>query len=204
MPTRTRTADTEQDYRVRSAQMAEAVNTAAGRKLGPIALAKAVMARKLGPSAVRQFRAALIFTMTEAALYKPERAALLGTAINMLRTWKSQQESDGVPKTSQWKQKKDVESDTTRIRHAALATTSENAELLVAVLDCGELTGARFVEWPTATFRSSTVPGYCWELTFTNGKRGNNRSHGEIRTLRWKELPDDLVATARWKTHWPH
>lgn len=190
----TRTPETEQNYRVRSAQIAEAENTAAGRQLGPIGLVKAVMARKLGPSSVRQFRSALVFTMTEAALYKPERAALLNTAITMLRSWKSLQDSDGAPKTSQWKQKNDVESDTARIRHAARATTSLNAELLVAVLDCGELTGARFVEWPSATFGPSTVPGYAWELTFANGKHGNDRSHGKSRTLRWKKLSNDLVS----------
>ena len=190
----TRTPDTEQAYRVRAAQIAEAENAAAGRKLHPIELAKVVMARKLRPSTVRQFRAALIFTMTDAARRKPERAASLNVAIALLRGWTSQGGTGGAPQTSQWKQKNNVEDDMPRICHAVLATTSENAETLVAALDSAGLTGARFVEWPTAKFGPSKVAGYAWELTLGNGKNGNARSHGETRTLRWASLPDELVA----------
>jgi hypothetical protein len=190
----TRTSRTEQAYRERARRIAEKENAAAGRKLSPVELTEAVIKRTLRPASVRQVRAALIFTMTEAAEIEPGRAESLNAAIALLRGWVSRKGAGGAPQTSQWKQKNDVEDDMSRICHAVLATTSENAETLVAALDSGELTGARFVEWPTAKFGPSTVPGYAWELTLVNGKNGNGRSHGEMRTLRWESLPDHLVS----------
>lgn len=132
--------------------------------------------------------------MTAAAKLQPERAATLNAAIALLRNWRSKRGAAPGLRTSQWKQKSDLADDLARIRHRALAGLSENADKLVAVLECGELTGARFVEWPTAIFGPSTTEGYAWELTFANGKCGNDRAHGEFRTLRWTELPDHYVS----------
>jgi hypothetical protein len=190
----TRTSKTEQAYRDRARQIAEAENAAARRKLSPVELVKAVMKRTLRAASRRQIRAALIFTMTEAAAIDPERAVGLNAAIALLRAWSSQESEEGAPRTSGWKQKNNVEDDTRRICHALLATTSENAVTLVAALNSTELTGVRFVEWPTAKFEPSSVPGYAFELTIGNGKGGNGRSHGETRTLLWKSLSDDLVS----------
>lgn len=190
----TRTEKTKQEYRDRARQIAVAENAAARRKLSPVELVRAVMKRKLRPSSRRQIRAALVFTMTEVAAMEPEQAASLNAAIALLHAWPSQEDGEGATRTSQWKQKNKVEKDTTRICHAVLATTSENATTLVAVLNVTELTGVRFVEWPTAKFGPSSVPGYAFELTIGNGKRGNGRSHGETRTLLWKSLPNGLVS----------
>jgi hypothetical protein len=189
----TRTDKTKQDYRDRARQIALTENTAARRTLSPVELVRAVMKRKLRSSSRRQFRAALVFAMTEAAEMQPERAASLNAAIALLRAWHSQKDGDGTTRTSQWKQKNGVEKDTPRICHALLAGTSMNAKALVALLNSTELTGVRFVEWPTATFGPSSVPGYAYELTIGNGKQGNGRSHGETRTLLWKELPDSFI-----------
>jgi hypothetical protein len=189
----TRTEKTKQDYRDRARQIAVAENKKAGRTLSPIELVRAVMKRKLRPSSRRQIRAALDFTMTEAAAMEPGRAAGLNAAIALLREWPSQKGGDGMTNTSQWKQKNGVEKDMPRICHALLATVSENAKALVALLNSTELTGVRFVEWPTAKFGPSSVPGYAYELTIANGKQGNGRSHGETRTLLWKALSGGFV-----------
>jgi hypothetical protein len=135
--------------------------------------------------------------MTAAAELQPEHAIALNAAIALLRDWRAKCSVQGGTtgrRTSQWKQKNGVADDLLRIRHRALSTLSENAEKLVAYLDCGELTGARFVEWPTAMFGPSTTEGYAWELTLVNGKNSNGRAHGETRTLRWSELPDHSVS----------
>jgi hypothetical protein len=189
----TQTEKTKQDYRDRARQIAIAENAAAGHKLSPIELVRAVMKRKLRPSSCRQIRAALVFTMTEAAAMEPQQAANLNAAIALLREWRSQKDAGGTTRTSQWKQKSKVEKDTPRICHAVLATASENARALVALLNSTELTGVRFVEWPTAKFGPSSVPGYAYELTIGNGKQGNGRSHGETRTQLWKALPDGFA-----------
>jgi len=189
----TRKAKTERNYLDRTRRMAQAEEKAAGRKLGPVEFAKAMMARDLSPSSIRQYRSALIFSMTAAAKLQPERAAALNAAITLLRDWRAQG-STAAKRTSQWKQKNDVADDLVRIRHRALSTRSENADKLVALLDCGELTGARFVEWPTAVFGPSTTAGYAWELVLVNGKNSNGRAHGEARTLRWTELPNHFVS----------
>jgi hypothetical protein len=189
----TRRPKTEKLYLDRARRIAQAEEKAAGRKLDPIELVKAVMANSLRPASIRQYRSALVFAMTEAAKLQPERAAILNAAIDLLRDWRS----DGgttIKRTSAWKQKTGVAEDLVRIRHRALASGSENADKLVAALDCIELTGARFVEWSTAVFGPSTTAGYAWELVLVNGKYGNGRAHGETRTLRWTELPDHCVS----------
>jgi hypothetical protein len=188
----TRKAKTEKNYLDRARRIAQAEEKAAGRKLAPAELARAVMARDLQPASVRQYRSALTFSMTAAARLQPEHAGALNAAIALLRDWRAQGGTT-AKRTSQWKQKADVADDLVRIRHRVLSTISENADKLVAVLDCGELTGARFVEWPTAIFRPSTTAGYAWELVLVNGKNSNGRAHGKTRTLRWTELPDHFV-----------
>jgi len=200
----TRSLNTEQNYRERSARTAETENRKAGRKLSPVELVKALMQRNLQPSSIRQYRAAMTFTMTEAATIQPENAASLNAAIALLSTWGSQEETRSKPgsqketkrkpQTSQSKQKEGVERDLRRVRHAVLATESEHAEPLVALLNSGALTGVRFVEWPTATFGPSAKPGFAWELTVANGKLSNDRGHGPARTLRWAFLPSYLVS----------
>ncbi|UVO26947.1 hypothetical protein [Bradyrhizobium arachidis] len=190
----TRDPKTEQDYRERTRRIAETENKKAGRKLTPVELVKAVMQRDLQPTSIRQIRAAMIFTMTEAAERQPENAADLNAAIALLRTWVSQNDTQGEPRTSQCKQKVGVENDLSRVCHAALATTSEYARPLVAALNSGTLTGVRFAEWPTAEFGPSAAPGYAWELIVVNGKHSNGRAHGETRALRWEFLPPHLVS----------
>lgn len=93
-----RSLATEQNYRMRAMRIAEAENAAAGRRLSPIGLAHSVMARKLSPSAVRLYRNALVFTMTDAARCKPEHAASLTAAIAILRRWRSEPRSEVKPK----------------------------------------------------------------------------------------------------------
>ena len=61
------------------------------------------------------------------------------------------------------------------------------------------LAAARLNEWPSATFGPSEVIGFAWEMQLINGKHTNGRAHGESRTLRWKELPDELVCAM---TNW--
>jgi hypothetical protein len=94
-------------------------------------------------------------------------------------------------RTSQRKQKGIDNLD--RICHAALATMSPNRQALVAYLQAGTLAGARFSEWPTAKFGPSEVTGFKFKLTLGNGKQGNGRAHGEVRTLLWEDLPADQV-----------
>ncbi|RXH10133.1 hypothetical protein [Bradyrhizobium guangzhouense] len=195
----TRTPETEQNYRERAARTAETEKNKAGRRLSPVELVTSVMQRNLQPSSIRQMRTALMFTMDEAAAIKPEYAAALNAAITLLGTWGAQaQGTVGLPQTSQHKQKEDVERDLWRVCKAVLATDSEHAKPLVAALNSGALTGLRFVEWPTAKFRPSTVPGYAWELLVANGKSSNDRGHGPERTLRWAFLPDYLVALMKY------
>ncbi|MBB4366764.1 type II secretory pathway component PulJ [Bradyrhizobium sp. CIR18] len=189
----TRNAKTVKNYRDRARRIAQTEEKTAGRKLAPLELVTVVMMKDLRPASIRQYRAALTFTMNEGVRLRPEHAADLNAAITLLSGWRSRGSTADL-RTSQWKKKADVADDLVRIRHHALATTSENADKLVAALDCGELTGARFVEWPTAIFGPSTTEGYAWELVLTNGKNSNGRTHGETRTLRWTELPDHLVS----------
>jgi integrase len=102
-------------------------------------------------------------------------------------------------RTSQQKQKGIDDDDVVRVCHATLATRSPHAKYLADALLAGSLTGARLVEWPIATFRESSVPGFAWELMLVNGKQGNGRAHGETRTLRWRTLPDHFASSMqRW------
>jgi integrase len=194
----TRTERTEQKYRERAEQIARAANAEAGRILSPLQLANAVRARQLAPSSYRQMRAALIFTMGEAAAMRPDEAPRLQSAIDLLRQPRPLPDNanaadDGRLRTSQAKQITGVERDIDRICHAVLAGTSPNADALVAYLKSGMLTGGRISEWAAAQFGPSTVPGFAWELTFENGKLGNQRGHGPTRTMRWTSLPSELV-----------
>jgi integrase len=190
----TRSERTEQNYRERAEQIAKSANAEAGCILSPLQLAEAVRARKLAPSSFRQIRAALLFTMAEAAKMRPHEAPKLQAAIDLLRRARPRpDDDDGELRTSQMKQKADVERDMERICYAVLAGTSPHAVSFVACVKSGLLAGARISEWPSATFRASAVPGFAWELTFQNGKYGNGRGHGPTRTLRWKSLPDELV-----------
>ncbi|MGM4903445.1 hypothetical protein AB8B21_31490 [Tardiphaga sp. 866_E4_N2_1] len=194
-----RKSETETGYLERARQIAETEEKAAGRKLSPEELVRAVMARNLAPASIRQYRSAMVFAMTQGAKRHPQRAVALHAAIVLLRAWRCESGTTGKrPRTSQWKQKVDVSDDLVRIRYHVRSTVSENADKLVALLDCGELTGARFVEWPKAKFGPSTLAGYAWELVLVNGKNSNGRSHGETRTLRWTELPDQLVSQVKY------
>ena len=193
----TRTPRTEQAYRERARQVAEAANAAAGRKLTAVELVQALSTRKLAPASFRQVRAALVFTMGELMLRNPAQAKELNAAIALLREARPKKLSDGVLRTSASKQKTAVEADLKRVCHAALATDTDNAEILVALLECGQLSGARLVEWPSAEFGPSDAAGFAWQLTLVNGKHGNGRAHGHCRTLRWQTLPAALVVRMR-------
>lgn len=124
----TRSEKTERRYRERAAQIAEAENKAAGRRLSPLELAKAVRARAVRPSSFRQMRASLVFSMEQsAALQGPERAAELKAAIALLQQPRpksaDEDEDGGGPlQTSAQKQRNGIEKDIERICHAALAT----------------------------------------------------------------------------------
>lgn len=197
----TRTSETEQAYRMRAKQIAEAAGNAAGHPVSPTELAQSLLARRteLSPSSFRQNRAALRFMMNEIAEEQPQWAPKFRAAIALLKEISPGKKVQGVLRTSQQKQKHLDERDLDRICHGALASTSPNASMLVDCLTVGSLTGARLVEWPSARFCASSEPEYAWELTFENGKNSNGRAHGELRTLRWKWLPSELVSqTQAW------
>lgn len=197
----TLTPGTKENYRTRAKQLAEAANEAAGRVLSPTELAEAVVKRRaeLSPSSFRQYRTAMKFTMKEAAERRPDLAEQLHAAIALLDNAPPHPgaKNEEVLRTSQQKQKAGLDDDLKRICHAALATKSPQAQRLAGCLVTGSLAGARFVEWPTATFGRSTFPSFAWELTLVNGKQGNGRAHGETRVLRWQSLPEHLVSAMR-------
>lgn len=195
----TRTEKTEDAYRKRAAQLANAAAKKADRRLSPTELAQNLIARRpeLAPSTFRQNRAAITFMMNEVALNQPALDPQTRAAIAILKDVESvERPDDGVPRTSAQKQKR-LDDDLDRIRHGALATTSPNASALVDCLTVGSLTGARLVEWPTAKFGPCSDPDYAWQLTLVNGKHSNGRAHGETRVLRWEWLPEDLVAQTK-------
>lgn len=197
----TRTDKTEDAYRRRAAQLANAATKKAGRRVSPTELAQSLIARRpeLAPSTFRQNRAAVTFLMNEVAKDQPALDPQTRAVIALLKDVESVDRHDeGVPRTSAQKQKR-LDDDLDRISHFALATTSPNASTLVDCLTVGSLTGARLVEWPSAKFGPSDHPDYAWQLMLTNGKRGNGRAHGETRVLRWEWLPEELVSqTQAW------
>ncbi|MDA9490997.1 hypothetical protein [Bradyrhizobium sp. CCBAU 11361] len=195
----TRNEKTEDAYRKRAAQLANAAKKKAGRRVSPTELAQNLIARRpeLAPSTFRQNRAAITFMMNEVAKDQPTLGPETRAVIAMLKDVESvDRPDDGVPRTSARKQKR-LDDDLDRICHGALATTSPNASTLVDCLTVGSLTGARLVEWPTAKFGGSDDPDYAWQLTLVNGKQGNGRAHGETRVLRWEWLPEELVAQTK-------
>lgn len=195
----TRTEKTEDAYRKRAAQLANAAAKKADRRLSPTELAKNLIARRsdLAPSTFRQNRAAITFMMNEVALNQPALDPQTRAAIAILKDVESvDRPDDGVPRTSAQKLKR-LDDDLDRICHGALATTSPNASALVDCLTVGSLTGARLVEWPSAKFGPSDDPDYSWQLVLVNGKQGNGRAHGERRVLRWEWLPEELVTRTK-------
>jgi hypothetical protein len=189
---------TEQSYRVRASQLVLAAgHKAGGRAQSPAGLASYLLGRRAGLAAPswRQYRAALVFTMNEAAVRCPEGAADFASAIAMLQN-ATPVKPDQQPtlRTSQQKQKNVNDCVFERVVHGILATSSPNAETLVDHQVATVISAVRSSEWPTAEFNRCAVDRFAWELTIVNGKNSNGRAHGHIRTLRWTWLADEHVA----------
>jgi integrase len=87
--------------------------------------------------------------------------------------------------------------DLERTRAAAHAANHKNSDNLGDFLESSTLTGARPCEWPNARLQPSTVAGFKWELLINCAKGGNGRRHSPRRTLRWIDLPPDLLTILR-------
>src|SRR6478609_9339683 len=92
MPTLTKR--TAQRYRERAEQILNAANDAAGKKLSPMQLAFAIRSHDLAASSFRQAKAALTFTMEEAARLRPDEAPKLQAAIDLLKRPRSGDKPD--------------------------------------------------------------------------------------------------------------
>jgi integrase len=141
----------------------------------------------------RQVRASACFGMKDDAERNPQRAPAINAAIAKLKAAAPERDSDLPPRTSSTKAKGLTDADLDRICHAALASRSPNSEKLVLYLPAATLCGLRPCEWPGAIFRRSKAAGFEWELIVRNAKNSNDRSTGEMRTLRWPELADNQV-----------
>lgn len=189
MPTRSPATDAR--YRNRARQLEAAASRVAGREASPLEVAKYVMARTdLDDDSFRQYRVSLTTRWKEIAKQFPEKHSNYDPAIALMKTKreKPKDEAKKPLRTSQRKKKKGIEDELDRICLTVLATRSPNRQALAAYLKAGILAGARFCEWPTAKFCASQQPGFKFQLTFANGKRGNGRAHGERRTLLWEDL----------------
>jgi hypothetical protein len=193
---RTRRPATDSNYRSRARQNERAAARTADRELSPVEVAEWLIARNdLTGNSFRQMRSSLRETWKEDKKLFPDHEVQYNTAIKLLEEGKRPQSAQTKElRTSQCKQKGIDPEDLKRICHATRAGRSPNALELISCLHAGMLTGARFVEWPTAKFGPSQVAGFAHELIFENGKQGNGRSHGSTRTLRWESLHPKLVS----------
>jgi hypothetical protein len=141
----------------------------------------------------RQVRNAAIFGMKKDAKRNPQRAPAIYAAIAILQAATLERDTDLPPQTSSTKAKRFTEADLDRVCFAALASRSPNGKNLVRYLRASTLCGCRPCEWPDAILRKSELAGFQWELIVRNAKQTNDRSTGEVRTLRWPELSDEQV-----------
>lgn len=139
----------------------------------------------------RQNRAAMKEGLQDEVASEPGRATQIKRAIERLDQTRPAPSKARAPKTSAKKAKRFAIGDMTRIHHAALASASPNAQVLADILLATSVAGLRPIEWRSATFGPSSVPGFAWEMTVLNAKRNAVRAHGEFRTLRWTGL--DLI-----------
>jgi integrase len=193
----TRTPKTDAAYRNRAGQIERAAAGAANRELSRVEVAEWLLGRHdLSANSFRQMRRSLSATWAEDKAKCPERGSEYDAAIALLHERKCPRPAARTNKlrTSQLKQKGLSVEDFERICHAVRAGRSPNAIALTAYLHSAMLAGVRFVEWPTAKFGPSQTRGFRYELILENGKQGNERAHGPIRTLRWHDLPEDLVS----------
>jgi integrase len=197
----TRTAKTDAAYARRYRQLSTAARSDAAAADGtpPPFTANAfvdwLLAKRSGyrSNSWRQVRAAACFGMKEDAERNPQRAPAISAAIAKLVAAAPERGMDLPSRTSSTKAKRFPEGDLDRTCFAALASRSPNGGKLVKYLRASALCGCRPCEWPGAIFRKSEAAGFDWELIVRNAKNSNDRSTGEIRTLRWPELADDQV-----------
>jgi hypothetical protein len=210
MSDRTRTQETEAEYadrfrllfkkaRIELGVSANATVTAFSFTI--LAFVNWLIAKRVEftPATWRQYRSAVIFALEKKAEAEPKMAAMVASAVALLRA-ASPPGENGLPlRTSASKAKRFKERDLDRVCHLALSGRSPNAPALVHLLQATILAGCRPCEWPSATLRKSAAPGFAWELVVRNAKNTNNRSHGEIRTLRWQTLsPEHLYHLKIW------
>jgi hypothetical protein len=193
----TRSPETVQAYRQRYGQLKRTALTELGSSFEPSSFVDWVIDVKRqnwNASTWRQNRAAIKEGLTGEVASEPGRATQIKRAIERLDQTRSALSKARTPRTSAKKAKRFAIGDMARIRHAALASASPNAQVLADILLATSVAGLRPIEWRSAKFGPSSVPGFAYEMTVRNAKHNAVRGHGEFRTLRWTGL--DMV-TAR-------
>jgi integrase len=197
----THTAVTGAGYRRRYKQLgAEAIAALAPTTLSITRFADWLIEKKrpgLAAASWRQYRASVVCSLKRLAVQRPVTAEPARAAIARLNATPPLPPDSGSNRTSARKAKRLSGQDLERIRTAAHAANHKDSDNLGDFLESSTLTGARPSEWPNARLQPSTVPGFRWELQFNCAKGGNGRSHSPRRTLRWIDLPPDLLTVLR-------
>jgi hypothetical protein len=191
-----RSPQTERDYERRFLQLKRAARTEGNRTVPQFCewLIK-VRCPTLSASSWRQVRCAARWGLSRQRVKQPHLADQIDAAIDALQAARASRPGLPLPlRTSRQKAKRWDDDDLAKIRHRALSGTSPNREALADFLEAGNLTGLRPIEWPTAKFGRSAVPGFDWELVVKNAKQDAVRAHGDTRSLRWASLDDASVA----------
>jgi hypothetical protein len=156
----------------------------------------------LSAASWRQVRAATVYGLKVEAVANPALSERVEVAIARLKSARPAKAATRPLRTSQQKAKRFLPGDLDRIGHAAGVGSAHSGKLLAAYLPASNITGLRPIEWLTAEFRRSKVPGFDWELIVRNGKADDVRAHGEFRTLRWTKLSEADVSTITgWIAH---
>jgi hypothetical protein len=192
-----RTANTERAYLRRYKQLKSAVGAILGRKY-TVAEFATTLIETVRPTLLaaswRQYRSAVCYGLERERIEHPERGVQVDAAVARLRTAPPVKCIQGALRTSQKKAKRLPVSDLMRIRQFALAGRSPHRQVLADFLLASDVTGLRPCEWPDAQLRSSSVPGFQWELVVVCAKATHGRSHGATRTLRFTTLQPGIVA----------
>jgi hypothetical protein len=147
----------------------------------------------LSPASWRQYRAAALVGLRNDLAHEPRAAQQLDAALHRLAATPPALISNREPRTSQQKAKRLSNSDIDRIRQHLATTRSANRQALDDYLLAASVAALRPAEWPSAQWRTCTLPSLRWELVVVNAKNSHGRSHGPTRTLRFAEIESGIV-----------
>jgi hypothetical protein len=179
-------------YLARSDRLRKACARALDVDIGSLAwrsLASWMWDKKSGwcSSTWNTYKSSVRYALRQAGEDRPDDADVKAATATL------KQETEGSDKsspqrTSATKAKKFPAADRLRVYAELTFSRSDRARELTDFLRAACATGLRPIEWRNATLVTPD-DGFCVQLVVVNAKPGHDRTHGPIRTLRWRNLP---------------